>query len=575
MTSPEAAKLLELPVDASLEQIEARFLDLRRKLEDKIAKAPTPGLQAKYRESLAEITTAFETLTLAADGSSLPLLNKQSAVSSQPSAGTNASAAASSSGFRSQVSDLPSKPKASNKEFLIVTVIALAVLGGGGWFVMKTRAEKAEQTRIAAEQKIAAEARVAAEKAEAERRAELARQEAEAKRQAEEAEKARLAAEQKRLEKLAADVRVGFSETKLLWQQAERAEREAQREVDELRNSFRSLRDVSEGRRRAAELQLEASAEYQRWLSGFLASHPARRAEVRTEELLNARQIESAAEALVLYQQALAGLDQEIADRRPGEQNLYGSLTINSTPAGVPWEMVDAFDNRASGTTPGVVSRTGIGPAIVHFRRPGWNPGTVTVPVLAGKEARAEFAYRPASLVITSTPAGAEVFVQGKTAGKTPLTLADLPAVEHLVEVRLPDHHPLAEKVVLRPGETSTLNLKLNRLTDEEIVQAFTTRFSGTWQGNLRGTLFFCKLVAGSIQITEWNGSGKYAGQPPVTMELQLLQRQPLMMKRIMLLNGQRYPSGELLEDGNRLIYRARSPNGKNTADAPMQRSSN
>ena len=49
MTPHEAAKLLDLPVDATPEQIETRFNELRAKLEDKVVKAPTPGLKAKYR----------------------------------------------------------------------------------------------------------------------------------------------------------------------------------------------------------------------------------------------------------------------------------------------------------------------------------------------------------------------------------------------------------------------------------------------------------------------------------------------------------------------------------------------
>ena len=57
MLPAEATKLLDVPADASPEQLEARFHELRSKLEDKIAKAPTPGLKAKYRESLEEITT--------------------------------------------------------------------------------------------------------------------------------------------------------------------------------------------------------------------------------------------------------------------------------------------------------------------------------------------------------------------------------------------------------------------------------------------------------------------------------------------------------------------------------------
>jgi len=85
MTPAEAAKLLELPADATPEQLEARVLDLRRKLEDKVAKAPTPGLQAKYRETLVLVTTAFETLTLAGDSDSLPMLRRAS-VTAAPTA---------------------------------------------------------------------------------------------------------------------------------------------------------------------------------------------------------------------------------------------------------------------------------------------------------------------------------------------------------------------------------------------------------------------------------------------------------------------------------------------------------
>lgn len=76
MPPADAAKLLELAPEASPEVIEARFLELRTKLEEKIARAPTPGLKEKYRVSLASITEAFETLTLAADSSSLPVLRR-------------------------------------------------------------------------------------------------------------------------------------------------------------------------------------------------------------------------------------------------------------------------------------------------------------------------------------------------------------------------------------------------------------------------------------------------------------------------------------------------------------------
>src|SRR6478736_7601180 len=124
MSPVEAAKILDLPVDAAPEQIETRFNELRAKLEDKIAKAPTPGLKAKYRESLDDITAAFEALTLAADSSSLPIRNKQSAVSSQPAA----SGVGGVLPPRGASSPAPAPKKSGGKEFLIVAFIAVAVL---------------------------------------------------------------------------------------------------------------------------------------------------------------------------------------------------------------------------------------------------------------------------------------------------------------------------------------------------------------------------------------------------------------------------------------------------------------
>lgn len=84
MTAAEAAKLLDLAPGTAPEQIEARFADLRAKLEDKVAKAPTPGLRDKYRSSLALVTSAFETLTLNADTDSLPSLRRGSAATPSP-----------------------------------------------------------------------------------------------------------------------------------------------------------------------------------------------------------------------------------------------------------------------------------------------------------------------------------------------------------------------------------------------------------------------------------------------------------------------------------------------------------
>jgi hypothetical protein len=572
MSPIDAAKLLDLPSDATPEQLEARFNELRQKLEDKIAKAPTPGLKAKYRESLDEITLAFETLTLAADSSSLPVTHKQGA-GSKEQGGSAQPAASSDSGLRSQVSGFPAaKRKSGSREFALVAFIAVALLAAGGWFVMKTRAESAEQARVAAELK-----------AEADRQAEAARVAAEAKKKAEEEEKVRVAAaakaEQDRLEKLAAQVRVGFSESKLLWQQAERTEREAQRELDDLKNSARSMRDATAGQRREAELRLEAQTDYQRWLSDHLARHPARRAEVRTEELLNTRQTEAAAEALAQYQQALAGLTDEIASRKPDPENLFGSLAISSTPAGITWELTDAFGRVATGTTPGAVNRVGIGPATVTFRRPGWAAYTVTAQVPSRKEARAEFTYRPATLTVTTQPAGAAVFLQGKVVGQTPLTLSELPIREQVIEVRLADHKSRSEKIILQPGETTAVKLDLLPLTDQELIAEFTTRWKGTWAGTrtsswLPNSQFSCKFEPASTYYVQTNTSGENAGKSD-QISLTVSGRAPLRLNRTLIIGNEPYVIGYFLEEAEGLVLYSYLPEEGKATRIELKRISN
>src|SRR5581483_627692 len=57
-------------------------------------------------------------------------------------------------------------------------------------------------------------------------------------------------------------------------------------------------------------------------------------------------------------------------------------------------------------------------------------------------------------LTVTSDPTGAAVTVDGASAGRTPITLRDLPAGQHLVTVTMPGRLPFTRNVELRPGGT-------------------------------------------------------------------------------------------------------------------------
>ena len=317
MSPLEAAKLLEVAPDANPEQIEARFHELRTKLEEKIGKAPTPGLKAKYRESLEEITHAFETLTLAADASALPVLQRQK---TEDGGRTTEGGGAKPAPTATPVAASRSVPtrKSGSKEFVIVAIIAVALLAVGGWWVMKTKAENEEKARIAAEA-------AAMAKAEAERLA-VEKQRAEA------AEKARLAAEQDRLDKLSAATRSRIAELRISWEALEQEARALERKTSDLKAEERSLVNNLKGGTSPDLLQtqaeLAAHVELSDWLHQQLLRHPAKVARVQGEELLSAKQVDEAVTTIDRAAEEQFRLENEFAANRKSMLTLTGEVSI-------------------------------------------------------------------------------------------------------------------------------------------------------------------------------------------------------------------------------------------------------
>ena len=348
MSPADAAKLLDLSPDATPEQLEARFLELRRKLEDKIAKAPTPGLQAKYRESLAEITTAFESLTLAADSSALPVLKKETG-ERRPETGGPASLRAGSAS--PAPSSLPPSPaprrKSGGKEFILVAVIAVIALAAGGWFVMKTRADNADKARLAAEA------------------AQAAKTEAD------------------RLAALKTSLRTKLAEARVEWEALESGLQDAERRTSDLKGELRSLRDAPAVKKAELSAQVSAQETYTKWLKGYLLRHPAKLARVRTDEFLQADAPNEAATAAEEVFAALAEATKEIGERRTYFLEQTTALRIDSTPTGIRWILTDTYGRTQEGVTPARVE----GLPLTHLIR----DGITVAPFHAGVEQRGEF----------------------------------------------------------------------------------------------------------------------------------------------------------------------------------------
>jgi chemotaxis protein histidine kinase CheA len=465
MTPLDAAKLLELPTDATPEQLEARFLELRTRLEDKIAKAPTPGLKAKYRESLEQVTAAFEALTLAADSSALPVLRKSAVagvadpgIGNGKSPGSATPATAPQSAVRT-----PQSGRKSSKEFLVVALIAVAVLAAGGWFVMKTRAEKAEQVRLEAEAKTAAETKVAAEKAEQARLAEAARiateqarAEAEAKRQAEEAEKTRLAAEEKaRQEKQvqqAATLRAALAEFKILWDATEQEARATERRVAELRSEARALGTSTPDARRV-QAELAAHLMFSEWLNSQLLRHPARVARAQAEELLSARQLDEAAAALQKAVEGQRQFEHAIAATRTSLLTITGSFKL-VVPDEAAWELVDAYGQKFTGRGPATLTDRPIGEVQIRVTHGTFPPREHKGRVRADEPAVFAFEFAAPKIKLQSHPAGANILINGKlTSDKTPAVITMAGPGTAKIELNLPGHDTVSFDVTFAEGD--------------------------------------------------------------------------------------------------------------------------
>lgn len=454
MIPAEASKLLDLPDHATPDQIEARFNELRARLEDKIAKAPTPGLKAKYRESLEEITSAFETLTLAADSSTLPVLTKQK--TEDGGRRTEGDAVTASREPAPANPKSKSQNRKSGREFAFVTVIAIALLGAGGWFVMKTRADNAEQARLAAE---ALQQKQASEQAES-----------------------------TRLNTLKTSLRTKLAEARVDWEAHESDLQDADRRVNELKSELRGLRDVPATKKAELSAQVTAQEFYTKWLKNHLLRHPAKLARVRAEELLQAGAPDEASAVVGEITSALAKLAEDITYRRRYFFETTTSLRLHSKPEGVRWILTDTYGRTQEGVTPaqleglplthvvtdgvpvapfaGVEKRGEFttGKVSVRFVRTGW-PEVVKEDAMLLQDdnpiLEAEFAE--GAVAVSSLPAGVPFTItqaapnHGWTAsGTTPATLAGVPPGRVTVTLTRPGYRDVSQDLDIVAGQTAT-----------------------------------------------------------------------------------------------------------------------
>lgn len=145
---------------------------------------------------------------------------------------------------------------------------------------------------------------------------------------------------------------------------------------------------------------------------------------------------------------------------------LRTELQLQSTPPGALVVINGAVWNERTPTSLAVAPSDAKRPHVVELRLPGyrtWKHSSVVV--ASSQRYRLAVTLEPTrmALDVRSTPAGAEIDLDGNSLGKTPLTIPNLPAdgAQHTLRLHLAGHTDVTVPVLLEDGAHLTVDKKL------------------------------------------------------------------------------------------------------------------
>ena len=137
--------------------------------------------------------------------------------------------------------------------------------------------------------------------------------------------------------------------------------------------------------------------------------------------------------------------------------NLTGSVSLAVSPPGGQV----SIDNTIVGIVPqsGILSLRTVkaGNRTVTVTMAGYKEYTESVYIDANMEKKVRITLSPVTtgtLQISSSPAGAQVIINGSSYGTTPVTVPDLEQGSYTIGFTMPGYQPYQSQVVLTPGQT-------------------------------------------------------------------------------------------------------------------------
>lgn len=323
------------------------------------------------------------------------------------------------------------QPAGKSKMGLFIGIAAVLLIAVGGFFFMQSK--KAEEDRIA---KAAAE------------------QQANEKRIKDEAEKVRLAAEQKAREEAEARKKAETEFTQKL------AAAETARQQAELAAKEQTAARLANARGTLVIRTEPAGA------SVTVGSLPPRPSPATFNDI----RIGKYPVTISLLHYDEVKLDAEVNENATTEPpvvrlaRITGTIEISSEPVGANYEvrpagvMVVAPDARRTGQTPATLNDLVAGEYSVTITRDGWPAHTENVTVGRNTSSKVAWTFQNGVVKISSTPEGAAVTRNGARLGVTPLTLADQMPGDVRYELTLAEHEPATVSGRVESGKTLSLS---------------------------------------------------------------------------------------------------------------------
>jgi len=136
-----------------------------------------------------------------------------------------------------------------------------------------------------------------------------------------------------------------------------------------------------------------------------------------------------------------------------------GTLLVNSDAGG------DVYvDGQRKDAAPAIISGLTAGDHVVEVKKDGFPPWRQTVTVPAGQQVKVTASFAAATnstLRIIANETDVEIFVDGESKGKAPVTLQSIKPGEHIVGGRKTRFKPMEQTVRVAPGENAIVSFRM------------------------------------------------------------------------------------------------------------------